>query len=299
MESSAMLISSVSNLISVGDLANIILQLQDNDDQQLSVKDPLPENIKILDWTALKDSFEKFKEVRIPGSTFLDLNNKLIDPDGKYPSTYPTENIVRKRLGQLGVKIDHEIILYSQTDAIRFATRAWYILKSYGYSKVFVLSGGLPAWTASNYPTECGDTAAEIDSENTDILQDSSPFLIDYNTVKEIEGNTDEYIIIIDARSQAQYEGTTKPDLEGCKPGHIPNAVNIPATTLLEKNGNLKTPEELQEIFNKAMVNKSKTVISHCNNGTSATVILFALKEWGFSNVRLFDGSWSEYGSNL
>ena len=69
--------------------------------------------------------------------------------------------------------------------------------------------------------------------------------------------------------------------------------------TLLAENGAFKKTEELQEIFKNANVDKSKRIISHWNNGNSATVVLMALDECGYTNIKLFDGSWSEYGSNL
>ena len=221
-----------TNLITAEGLANLILQQNDSEEAKFSVKDPFPENVRILDWTSLKDSKEKFKTGRIPGARFLDLNNKFIDPDGKYPTTFPPENIVRKRLGQLGVKRENEIILYSQTEAIRFATRAWYIFKSYGFTKVAVLNGGLLSWNSNNFPIESGEEPNEIETENDDLLEDCTSHLIDYLTVKEIEEKTDENTII-DARSQGQYEGREKPEMEGIPSGHIPNAVNIPSTTVI------------------------------------------------------------------
>ena len=45
-------------------------------------------------------------------------------------------------------------------------------------------------------------------------------------------------------------------------------------------------------------LDKSKPTITYCWTGVSATAVYLALKEQGFTDVRLYDGSWSEFGSN-
>lgn len=263
------------------------------------MRDPYPSNLRILDCTTnTKEAEETFNKERIPGARFLDLNNKFIDPEGKYPTTYPPEKIVRKRLGELGIKKGDEIILYVNDKNTRFATRAQFIFKSYGFEKAAVLNGGLALWKKNGYPVETTPPPEEYKDEYTDELADPAHHVATYGDIKAIENQTEEHLII-DARSKEEYHGEKEPSVEGVKAGHIPNAINLPASGLIKDDGTFKAIDEIKDILEKNSVDKNKNIVCHCNNGNQATLIAVALKECGYKNVKLYDGSWTEYGSNL
>lgn len=52
-----------------------------------------------------------------------------------------------------------------------------------------------------------------------------------------------------------------------------------------------------EQVENLEIKDKSKPIVSYCRTGVSATAVYFALEELGFTNIRLYDGSWSEFGT--
>lgn len=284
----------ISNFTSVKTLGSLILESTSSGGY--TIKDPLPREVRVIDCTA--GAYDKFTGERIPGARFLELKDKFTDPDGKYPNTFPSEDVVRIRAGEFDIDTKSKIFLYVTNSSTNNATRALFIFKAYGFIDTKILTGGFAQWKAAGYPVETADPPPDYRGMYGGEMQDPKEHLVTYEDVKEIEEDTKNNIII-DARSKDQYEGKSQPSLEGCKPGHIPNAINIPFSTLLEQDGTLKPVEELKEIFDSHKIDDSKQIVCYCNGGTSATLMATSLSEVGYKNVKVFDGSWSEYGSKL
>lgn len=81
----------------------------------------------------------------------------------------------------------------------------------------------------------------------------------------------------------------------GLRSGHIPGALNVPWTELVI-NGELKTTDELNEIFARQGVDFERPIIASCGSGVTAAVVVLALTTLGVNGVSLYDGSWSEWG---
>ncbi|PHM21936.1 sulfurtransferase [Xenorhabdus innexi] len=83
----------------------------------------------------------------------------------------------------------------------------------------------------------------------------------------------------------------------GLRRGHVPGSINIPFTEVLN-NGKYKSPESLAEIFSrKGLINKDELVFS-CGSGVTACIVLFAAYLADFESLRLYDGSWAEWGAD-
>lgn len=73
---------------------------------------------------------------------------------------------------------------------------------------------------------------------------------------------------------------------------------NITVQALVKQGNRFKTREELRSIFTKAGIDGSKPVVVYCNTGTMASFYFYVLHEvCGFEKVRVYDGSWLEWGS--
>lgn len=232
-------------------------------------------------------------EFRIPGARFLDVNAKFIDPAGKFPTTFPPESLVKQRMGQFGISITDEIVLYSQNADNRFTARTWWVLKSYGFDKVVILNGGLLKWVSAGYPTEEGPIPEDCEAEFQGELKDPSPHLITFDQVRAVENDT-ENTFIVDTRPIGFYEGTSPLKVTTAINGHIPNAISHPAMSLVNEDGTFKSAEELREKYGEHM---DKLVITYCNAGNQASLGAFGFTEAGFKNVKMYDGSWFEYGT--
>lgn len=79
--------------------------------------------------------------------------------------------------------------------------------------------------------------------------------------------------------------------------GHIPGAQNIHYTDLMDQWGNMKPKEDLRNIISQKGLDPHKETVTYCHGGVTACIGWTALKDIGFENVRLYDGSWAEYSS--
>ena len=101
---------------------------------------------------------------------------------------------------------------------------------------------------------------------------------------------------IADARSAGRFEGTDPEPRAGLRSGHMPGARSVPSLTLSE-NGELLALDRLKTTLEAAGLDLSKPVVTSCGSGVTAAVITLALQSLGHGNVRLYDGSWTEWGA--
>ena len=99
---------------------------------------------------------------------------------------------------------------------------------------------------------------------------------------------------VIDARSEGRFKGLEPEPRAGLRGGHMPEAVNIPFMDVLEEGKMLSRPK-LESIFDKY---KGKKMIFSCGSGVTACVVALAAQQAGHQNLKVYDGSWSEWGQS-
>jgi thiosulfate/3-mercaptopyruvate sulfurtransferase len=72
----------------------------------------------------------------------------------------------------------------------------------------------------------------------------------------------------------------------------MPNAVNIPFTNVLE-NGMMSSKSRLRSVFEQY---QNKKMIFSCGTGVTACILALAAEQAGYSDLAVYDGSWSEWG---
>jgi thiosulfate/3-mercaptopyruvate sulfurtransferase len=75
----------------------------------------------------------------------------------------------------------------------------------------------------------------------------------------------------------------------------MPGAKNVHYDSLLD-HGRMRSPDEIRNIFQRAGVDLSSPIITSCGSGVTAATVLLALTQLGKDDVRIYDGSWSEWG---
>jgi thiosulfate/3-mercaptopyruvate sulfurtransferase len=111
-----------------------------------------------------------------------------------------------------------------------------------------------------------------------------------------VDAVTDNNAIIVDARTPAEYNGTStdKPS-----EGHIPGAVNLPYTELLTSTNAFKTKAEIEKIVSAKGITPDKTVYLYCRTSVRAGVIFLALKNiLGYNKIKVYDGAYAEWSYN-
>ena len=97
---------------------------------------------------------------------------------------------------------------------------------------------------------------------------------------------------IIDARSTGEYDGTV---VRAAQTGHIPNAINIDWNQNLREDGIFKSDDELSKMYD---IPKDSEIVTYCQGAYRAANSFLVLKKLGFKNVKVYLGSWGEWGNS-
>ena len=231
---------------------------------------------------------EEYEERHIFGARFFDID-VISDKDAACPHMLPSAEMFSCCMMDLGVDRDDRIVVYDNS-ALRTSARAWFMLRHFGARQVAILDGGLGKWLAEHRPTESGypparevrfDAAAEIGQviHKDDLLRGAGA-------------------PILDARGKARFEGTESDPRPGVEPGHIPGARNIPYAACYRDDGTFKSPEELRALFQQAGADLEQPFVASCGSGVTANSLIFAAHLLGNDRTRLYDGSWTDWGSD-
>jgi thiosulfate/3-mercaptopyruvate sulfurtransferase len=227
---------------------------------------------------------------RIENAVFFDIDD-IADPSRPGQHFMPDTTLFAQKVGDLGLANDDTIVIYDRTGVFLAAARAWWMFKTMGHNDVLVLDGGLPQWCAAEYPLN-SDAPATIDPVTYEAtMQDHFADMSDVLIALE---NTS--TCIVDARAEGRFNGDVPEPRPGMRAGHIPGSTNIPFQSLLdEETGLFKPAEELRDIFKS--FHDADNVISSCGSGVTACVLPLAATIAGYEGpIRVYDGSWSEWG---
>lgn len=80
--------------------------------------------------------------------------------------------------------------------------------------------------------------------------------------------------------------------------GRIPGAEHLYYMELLADDGTFKPVEDLAALFGDAGAETDRDVVTYCRLSHRATLGWFVMTELlGYTNARVYDGSWTEWGS--
>jgi thiosulfate/3-mercaptopyruvate sulfurtransferase len=202
----------------------------------------------------------------------------------------PVEKFL-SRIRELGVGDGHQIVVYDGAGLFS-AARVWWLFKMMGHDKIAVLDGGLPKWVSEGRPV----------TDQPSIIRDRHMFARPrYEMVKDVTdvSRASKLMdhVIIDARAADRFRGEADEPRPGMRAGHIPNARNVPFSTLLNTDKTMKEPAKLKAIFEAAGVDLDKPAITSCGSGVTAAVLCLAMERFGKTDHALYDGSWTEWGA--
>jgi thiosulfate/3-mercaptopyruvate sulfurtransferase len=232
------------------------------------------------------DTHALYLDKHIPGALFFDIED-LSDHATPLPHMLPTAEDFSHSMSSLGVAGDMTIVVYEQ-EGVFSAPRAWWTLRTFGAQHVYILDGGLRAWTEANLPTESGPVHHAAARFHATLNHEAVKNL---SQLKEKIANHQQ---ILDARSAARFNGTAPEPRPGLSSGHMPGATSVPFTELVE-GGRLKPADKLRELFLSKNIDLQQPITTTCGSGVTAAVIALGLDVVGAPNVSLYDGSWAEY----
>jgi thiosulfate/3-mercaptopyruvate sulfurtransferase len=229
----------------------------------------------------------------IPGAVKIDWKTELQD---QVRRDFVNQQQFEALLSSKGIGNDDTVILYGGNNNW-FAAYAYWYFKLYGHDKVKLLDGGRKKWELDNRELT-KDPVSRPTTSYTAQSQDRAIRAFRDDVVAAI-GNHN----LIDVRSPDEYAGRLLapahlPQEQAQRPGHIPTALSVPWSKAANEDGTFKSDDDLRALYSAAGIDDSKPTIAYCRIGERSSHTWFALHELlGYSDVRNYDGSWTEYGS--
>jgi thiosulfate/3-mercaptopyruvate sulfurtransferase len=229
----------------------------------------------------------------IRGAIKLDWKNELQDHVRR---DFVDREGFEKLLSAKGIGNDDTVVLYGGNNNW-FAAYAYWYFKLYGHSDVRLLDGGRKKWELDGR-----ELTKEEPSKATTTYKAQDPdtsIRAFRDEVVNAIGNKN----LVDVRSPDEFAGKLLapahlPQESAQRAGHIPSAINVPWSKAANEDGTFKSDDELKEIYGEAGLDGSRDTIAYCRIGERSSHTWFVLRELlGHSNVKNYDGSWTEYGS--
>jgi thiosulfate/3-mercaptopyruvate sulfurtransferase len=244
------------------------------------------ENAAIVD---VRDAWEYDSIGHLPGAVNIPFDQFRSDEGeaGKLPPREEWEEL----LGDAGIAEDTEIVAYDDTQGVfaaRFVVTA--LLLGHDEYRLHLLDGDFSAWQRSRptttEPSEPAPTAYES------VLDADTP-LVDFETVRELLPAVEAGdVTLVDTREAWEYAD-----------GHLPGAVQLDWRELVDEDARGLRPEPaLRERLTDRGITQNRQTVLYCNTARRVSHTYLVLRELGYENVALYEGSlteWTDRGGDL
>jgi thiosulfate/3-mercaptopyruvate sulfurtransferase len=237
-------------------------------------------NIVIIDTR----SFKEYSEGHIPGAVNLDLFAfHWIDTTKEGIENFNRQTEIL--FSFVGITLEKKVVFYDDVAGMLAARGVW-MLMYFSHPDVSILDGGIKKWKQENLQLETksnGFKPAKFSGKiNPDIISGFEYLKDNLNNLK-----------ILDARSQGEFDGSI---IRAAQAGHVPNAINIDWKFNLNEDGTFKNDQELTKLYD---IPKNSEIVTYCQGAYRAANTFLVLKKLGFKKVRVYLGSWGEWGNRL
>ena len=244
--------------------------------------------VAVLDvrWTLAGPERRAYAEGHVPGAYFVSVDDDLAAAHGHHSihgrHPLPDAGDFQEVMRRCGVSRGHPVVVYDAQGGTS-AARAWWLLRYFGHQDVRVLDGGFPAWVAEG---EQVSTKSPPPGHGDFVARPGAMPLLDSAGAGELARSG----LLLDARAPERYAGEHEPvDPVG---GHVPGAVNLPASELVDDEGRLLPHDQLLARLEKAGYDGG-AVGAYCGSGINAAHTVLALTVAGVHDPALYADSWS------
>ncbi|GFP92249.1 thiosulfate/3-mercaptopyruvate sulfurtransferase 1 mitochondrial [Phtheirospermum japonicum] len=282
-------------------------------------------DVKVLDasWympDEKRNPLQEYQVAHIPGALFFDVDG-IADRTTNLPHMLPSEEAFAAAVSALGIENKDGLVVYDGK-GIFSAARVWWMFRVFGHDKIWVLDGGLPSWRASGFDVESSASSdailkASAASEAIEkVYQGQRNFELQWTKAiesckiqKNIEEQTHQHV---DARSKARFDGVAPEPRKGIRSGHVPGSKCVPfSQKSLRRDMNKKFACCLGFMtsfwrhlsfeatnFSFAGISLDSPIVLSCGTGVTACILAMGLHRLGKTDVPVYDGSWTEWGTN-
>ena len=219
----------------------------------------------------------------IPGAVYLHWYRDLSDPDDPVPGQLAPPARFRETMERAGIG-DGTLVVAYDDGVIFMAARLLWCLRTYGHDAVRILDGGWPAWEREGRATESGRAPAPPPATFTP--RPGPPIRA---TKDDVRDALDSGAVLLDCRMDETWNAVGL---------HIPGARRLPAPSLVDADGYLEDESEIARRAAAAGADPEADVVLYCGGGISASLAYTALERAGYRRLRVYDGSWNEWGTD-
>ena len=231
----------------------------------------------------------------IPGAVKVDWHTELND---RVVRDYLDGAGFAALMSAKGISRDDTVVIYGDKNNWWAAYAAW-VFSLFGHEDVRLLDGGRNLWVAEG---------RELTTERPERPATDYPVIErDDVTLRAFKDDVLAHLgkPLVDIRSAGEYSGELQhmpdyPQEGSLRTGHIPTARNVPWAQAVAEDGTYKSRAELEAIYGAGGlgIGADDEVITYCRIGERSSHTWFALKFLlGVTNVRNYDGSWTEWGN--
>jgi thiosulfate/3-mercaptopyruvate sulfurtransferase len=251
-------------------------------------------------------AYAQYQQAHLPGAVFYDID-AIADKTSPLPHMLPTAADFAQAMARLDVRPEHHVVVYD-AQGMFSAPRVWWTFRHFGYPRVQVLNGGLPAWQALggrlesgespvlNYPEPITDLTEKPDVVTADLLAQHVSHSL------QATSSAPAYAAIVDARAADRFNGWVDEPRPGLRRGHIPTSLNQPWQSLINPDTQTMQANLLPQTLQQAAYAAKTTgqpVVCTCGSGMTACVLALALHDADQDiPVVIYDGSWAQWGAD-
>lgn len=242
-----------------------------------------------------RDAKQEFLDKHIADAHFIDLS-LFHDSASPIPNTLiHDEKVIGTILSRLGIPDDYKIVFYDNSD-LHSSCRALWMMRIFGHNphQLYILDGGLTAWEKYGGKTTSKEPSTTTKSYTPNF---QSQFLRDLSQMKKNLITHREQVI--DVRHAMRFAGAPE-SRPGLRSGHIPDSFSFPYTSFFDKKTSCFLPlEKIRKLLSDLAIDLKSPIISTCGSGMTAPILNFVLELMEHPEHALYDGSWSEWGSEM
>ncbi len=219
----------------------------------------------------------------VPGARYLPFNQVGPALNG-LTLQIPDAAAIDSLLESVGVSDGQQVILYGQPLQV---ARTFMTMEHAGLrGRVAVLDGSIDTWRESGRTVSMDPVTPRTGNFTPRLTNNVA-------NVEWVQANSAaKGIALLDARAPEFYLGYSA----GAMPraGHIPNARNIPFSSLTGELSQFREEGKVRKLFEAAGVAKGDTVVTYCHIGLQASLLYFTARRLGYE-AKVYDGSFEEW----